>query len=440
MQELFDQLCRALFAGLEPGEQLSLSLHGETSQFTRFNAARIRQTGLVDDSALGLELITDQRRAKSSMSLLGDIDSDRQAAEAELKRLRDETRQLPADPYIVLPASEQHSRALHHGNLPPAQTAHDLLLPAMQGVDLAGLWASGRIYRGTANSLGSSHWFETDSFALDFSLISPAERMVKATFAGRHWQQQDYEKSIAAAIDKLRMLEQPTISLKPGRYRSYIASAGVADLLGMFSWNGLSELSMRTGESACLRMRNEGATLSPRFSLDEDFSQGLVPRFNDSAEVAPQRIELIRQGKLENCLVSSRTAREYGLESNFADEQESLRSTLMAPGDLDESEVLQALGTGVYLSNLHYLNWSDASHGRITGMTRYACFWVEDGEIRGPIENMRFDDSFYRFFGDNLEAVGSQLHVNPDVGTYGGRELRVTQCPGILLSSFALTL
>ena len=208
----------------------------------------------------------------------------------------------------------------------------------------------------------------------------------------------------------------------------------------MFSWNGLSELSMRTGESACLRMRNDGVTLSPRFTLAEDFSRGMVPRFNDSAEVAPQRIELIRAGKLENCLVSSRTAREYGLESNFADEQEYLRSTLMAPGDLHESEVLQALGTGVYLSNLHYLNWSDASLGRITGMTRYACFWVEDGEIQGPIENMRFDDSFYRFFGDNLEAVGSKLQVNPDIGTYGGRALRVTQCPGILLSSFALTL
>ena len=32
--------------------------------------------------------------------------------------------------------------------------------------------------------------------------------------------------------------------------------------------------------------------------------------------------------------------------------------------------------------NLHYLNWSDNIGGRITGMTRYACFWVENGEIK----------------------------------------------------------
>ncbi len=78
--------------------------------------------------------------------------------------------------------------------------------------------------------------------------------------------------------------------------------------------------------------------------------------------------------------------------------------------------------------------------GGITGMTRYACFWVEDGEIKAPIENMRFDDSIYRFLGDNLEAVTPTAQVNPEVGTYDGREFSATTCPGILLKSFALTL
>ncbi len=112
----------------------------------------------------------------------------------------------------------------------------------------------------------------------------------------------------------------------------------------------------------------------------------------------------------------------------------------MATGDLPEADVLKALDTGVYLSNLHYLNWSDVAGGRITGMTRYACFWVEKGEIVGPIANMRFDDSFYHFFGEQLEAVTEEARVNPEVGSYGGRSLGATVCPGILLSEFALTL
>ena len=92
------------------------------------------------------------------------------------------------------------------------------------------------------------------------------------------------------------------------------------------------------------------------------------------------------------------------------------------------------------LSNLHYLNWSDQLGGRVTGMTRYACFWVENGKIVSPIEDMRFDDTIYNFFGDNLESVTDTARLNPSVGTYCGRNLGGVQCPGIILSSFELTL
>lgn len=440
IEQQFNELSDGLFNVLLPDEHLSLSLNAESSQFTRINGAKIRQTGQVDDASIALELTRHGRRCSSCMTLSGDIDTDREALANELNRLRDEVMQLPEDPFIVLPVGGQNSHTEQHGHLLPTEQSAEKLLPPMQGVDLSGIWASGRIYRGNANSAGSRHWFATDSFALDYSLVNADEKMVKATYAGAKWDQADYELFLASSIDQLKVMDRPSVRIKPGHYRTYIASAGVSDLLGMFSWNGLSELSMQTGESAFCRMRQESLTLSPLFSVAEDFSSGLVPRFNDNAEVSPQRVELINAGALKNCLVSSRTAKEYGVESNFASEGEWLRSPVMATGGLDEADVLQALGTGVYLSNLHYLNWSDTPGGRITGMTRYACFWVENGEIVGPIENMRFDDSLYHFFGDKLEAVSSQSKMNPDVGTYGGRSLGVTECPGILLSEFALTL
>ena len=112
----------------------------------------------------------------------------------------------------------------------------------------------------------------------------------------------------------------------------------------------------------------------------------------------------------------------------------------MSSGKINENDVLKNIEKGVYLSNLHYLNWSDRIGGRITGMTRYACFWVEDGEIVAPIENMRFDDTIYNIFGQNLEESTDKLHLVPNVGTYDGRNLGGTYCPGIILSSFALTL
>ena len=141
-----------------------------------------------------------------------------------------------------------------------------------------------------------------------------------------------------------------------------------------------------------------------------------------------------------NTLVSSRTAAEYKQTTNYAETGEFLRSPKMEAGSLQQEDVLKALDTGLYLSNIHYLNWSDQLGGRVTGMTRYACFWVEDGQIVSPIEDMRFDDTVYNFFGKSLEHVGKDTEFIPNTSTYGNREIGGTICPGILANSFALTL
>ena len=73
-------------------------------------------------------------------------------------------------------------------------------------------------------------------------------------------------------------------------------------------------------------------------------------------------------------------------------------------------------------------------------MTRYSCFWVENGEIVAPINDMRFDDSIYNFFGENMEDATNKSQFNPDIGTYDGRGFGGTFCPGVLLRSFELTL
>ena len=440
MEQLFNQLSGTLLNNLRTGEHLKVTIGGENSQFVRFSQSKVRQSGLVDDANLSLILIKDGRTCSGSFTLTGNITTDEETAMAELNRLRDEVGSLPKDPFVVMPDDTGSSREEHEGNLINHESAVSALSPAMQGVDLAGIWASGRIFTGNANSAGQKHWFATDTFSLDYSLITPDERMVKGTFAGSNWNQADYEKNMASSITKLRMMEKPGKKIKPGAYRTYIAPAGVADFVGMFSWGGVGEASIQQGDSSLCKMRQNGIKMSPCFTLSEDFTSGIVPRFNSNGELATEKLDLILAGSLKNTLVSTRTAKEYGVQSNYAGEGESLRSPVLSPGDLNEDEVVQKIDTGIYLSNLHYLNWSDRPGGRITGMTRYACFWIENGEVIAPIENMRFDDSIYNFFGENLEAVTDKAYLHPAVQTYDGRELGGVSCPGILLKSFELTL
>ena len=440
MEQLFNQLSETLLNNLQNGEDLKLTIGGENSQFVRFSQSKVRQSGLVDDANLSIVLINNERTCSGSFTLTGNITADEETAMEELNRLRDEVGTLPKDPFVVMPEDTGSSREEYNGSLMNHETAVSALSPAMQGVDLAGIWASGRIFTGNANSAGQKHWFATDTFSLDYSLITPDERMVKGTFAGSHWDQSKYENNMAKSIAKLRMMEKPGKKIKPGVYRTYIAPAGVADIVGMFSWGGVGEASIQQGDSSLCKMRQNNVKMSPCFTLSEDFTSGIVPRFNSNGELAPEKLDLILAGSLQNTLVSSRTAKEYGVQSNFAGEGESLRSPVLSPGDLNEDEVVQKIDNGIYLSNLHYLNWSDRPGGRITGMTRYACFWVENGEVIAPIENMRFDDSIYNFFGENLEAVTDKAHLHPAVETYDGREMGGVSCPGILLKSFELTL
>ncbi len=411
MEQLFNQLSEILLNNLQNGEDLKLTIGGENSQFIRFNQSKVRQSGLVDDASLSIVLIQDERTCSGSFTLTGNITADEETAMEELNRLRDEVGTLPKDPFVVMPEDTGSSREEYNGSLLNEEEAVSALSPAMQGVDLAGIWASGRIFTGNANSAGQKHWFATDTFSLDYSLITPDERMVKGTFAGSHWDQSKYENNMAKSIAKLRMMEKPGKKIKPGVYRTYIAPAGVADIVGMFSWGGVGEASIQQGDSSLCKMRQNNVKMSPCFTLSEDFTSGIVPRFNSNGELAPEKLDLILAGSLQNTLVSSRTAKEYGVQSNFAGEGESLRSPVLSPGDLNEDDVVQKIDNGIYLSNLHYLNWSDRPGGRITGMTRYACFWVENGEVIAPIENMRFDDSIYNFFGENLEAVTDKANA-----------------------------
>jgi predicted Zn-dependent protease len=102
--------------------------------------------------------------------------------------------------------------------------------------------------------------------------------------------------------------------------------------------------------------------------------------------------------------------------------------------------VLAALDTGLYVSNLWYLNFSDKPAGRMTGMTRFATFWVEHGKIVAPVTPLRFDDTIYRMLGDELESLTRSRELLLSTSTYDERSTASSHLPGALLGSLRFTL
>ncbi|WP_204138940.1 TldD/PmbA family protein [Halomicronema sp. CCY15110] len=439
-ENTFNQLMDALMPQLVEGEAVTVTLVAEESEFTRFNQAKVRQTGSIENGSMSVTLLADGRSTTESITFTGEKAADWPLLMTALHTLRDELPQLPEDPYIVLPAGDDHSREVYDGELLEMAAIAPTLLPKMAGLDAVGLYAGGRCVRAYADSAGQRHWFATATFTLDYSLFTESGQAVKGTYAGRTWDDAAYTENLAAAQTLLGQMAQPPKQLERGQYRTYFAPAAVADLMSMLSWGGIGEASIRRGGSALGPLQRGEKTLSDKLHLLEDFSQGQVPRFNQYGELAPLTMPLIDGGQLQNTLVSARTAKEYGIPSTFAEGGEYLRSPTLTPGTLAESDILAALDTGLYVSNLHYLNWSDRPNGRITGMTRYACFWVENGKIIAPIEDLRFDESLYNFWGANLIDLTQETQFIPEVGSYGFRDLGGTLVPGMLVNNFAYTL
>jgi predicted Zn-dependent protease len=183
-----------------------------------------------------------------------------------------------------------------------------------------------------------------------------------------------------------------------------------------------------------------GQRLDPRIDLAEDIAAGVAPAFQAEGFTRPARVPLIEAGALVGSLVSPRTAREFGLEANGASDDETPEALAMAGGELPMHDAQDALDTGLAIGNLWYLNYSDRSACRMTGMTRFATFWVENGRIVAPVEVLRFDDTLYRIFGAKLLALTAETELLLESETYGGRELKSQTLPGALVSELTFTL
>jgi len=444
-KDIFQTICSQVFDSLKENEQLTVYLEGENSQYFRFNDSKLRQSGIIEDYAVTISLFSGKKSLQSSTTLSSDIKSSVSNLTNEINTLRDPLSLIPENDFTCFPDPFESLDIVKSGQLPKREEILEALMDTISSDNLTGVWTSGKIFRACSTSEGTNHWFEKDSFIFDFSLIDAQENMVKVLFPGSNWDKSKFVAAFHEASEKLKLMNKPKMELKPGKYRVWFEPNAVADFVDMFNWNGVSESSFRNGSSCLLKLRNSDTRLSNLFSLNESFSSLSTAPFNSRGEVS-EDVAIIQNGILSNTLVNAKTALEYKISSNFAEEPNSwgmgeyMRSPHMEAGDIDNEERLEKLGTGIFISNIHYLNWSDTLGGRITGLTRYACYWVEDGKLVAPIKTMRFDDSFYNFFGSNLEGVGKEVLARPVIETYDGRNPGETTCPGILVKDFELTL
>ncbi|TMM35805.1 metallopeptidase TldD-related protein, partial [Colwellia ponticola] len=147
------------------------------------------------------------------------------------------------------------------------------------------------------------------------------------------------------------------------------------EIISIITWGGFSAQAIASKGSSLQRLYAGEQSLSPLVTVKEHITDSLSQAF--SSEGYPRSdVTLINAGQADGQLVNSRSAAEYGLSANGASGDESPSALQIAAGNLAQAEILKQLGTGLYISNLWYLNYSDLPAARLTGMTRFATFWV----------------------------------------------------------------
>jgi predicted Zn-dependent protease len=213
------------------------------------------------------------------------------------------------------------------------------------------------------------------------------------------------------------------------------------ELIQLLSFYGAFGIrAHETRQTPLLKMIAGDATLSPHLTIIEDTAGGVAPNFQAAGFIRPDTVPLVVDGHYADTLVSPRSAQEFEVPTNGASNGEFPESLAITVGTLPTHSVSETLDTGLFVGNLWYTNFSDRAACRTTGMTRFATFWVEGGEIVAPVSVLRFDDTAFHLFGEHLEGLTDEREVLLDSSTYVERSTMSNRLPGAIVSAMRFVL
>jgi predicted Zn-dependent protease len=258
-----------------------------------------------------------------------------------------------------------------------------------------------------ANSAGLSGYFEFTRGSFDCTARTPDG--TGSGWAGSHsnrWSDLDVPTYAATAIEKAIQARAPH-RLEPGRYTVVLEPAAVAELLGPLV-ESLQLRSAQEGRSFFSRPGGEtpvGETLWPSaITLRSNPADVALPVAPWSSESLPlSAATWIDQGKLERLSISRYWAKQKNLVP-----VPYPRVFELVGGDETSAQLVAGVKRGVLITRFWYLNYLDPNTLLSTGLTRDGTFLIENGEIAGPVNNFRFNESPHVML-KNCDGLGKSV-------------------------------
>ncbi len=313
-----------------------------------------------------------------------------------------------------------------------------LSLVKEKGFSASGAFSHGEVELIVVNSLGVEAYQKFSDLFLHL-IVQNGKGSGYASFISRDLDQLQIESLVKTAVTKAQ--GGSPVQVEPGEYEVILEPEAVRELMVFLGYLGFHALAVQEGRSFFCnefgkKMVHEKVTIYDD-GLDP---QGLQVPF-DFEGVPKQKVIFFEGGVAKNVTYDSLTAGKEGRESTGHGlippntEGPIPINLFMQGGDSHLEEMIRSVRRGIYVTRFHYTNVVEPMKTVITGMTRDGTFWIEEGEIKNPVKNLRFTESVLKALS-RVKAVSQGRKICSSGSVYGRRFINGTVAPAIQVDGF----
>ncbi|AWV07890.1 TldD/PmbA family protein [Marilutibacter maris] len=420
---------------LSKADECSATLAGATEGNIRFALNSVSTSGLVDDVELAVQVAFGKRVGIATINEFDDASLERVVRRAEdLARLAPENPEfMPAigkQQYKPSPTWSESTAAITPEFR--AGVAADSIGPCRED-DLvaAGFLVDSRRFVAFANSNGNFGYQKGTGF--NYTCTVRTEDGQGSGWVGRSVRDAsefDADRDVRVAMRKASASAKAR-ALEPGKYTVILEPAAVAGLVS-FMMNFFDARSADEGRSF-LSKQGGGNKLGeqvydPRVNIIADPWDADAPVMPWDDEGMPrERMPIIENGKVVALNYSRYWAKEKGKRAVGQP-----GNLLMAGGDKSTAELIAGTDRGILVTRTWYIRMVDPQTVLLTGLTRDGTFYIENGQIKYPVKNFRFNESPVIML-NNIDELGRPVRVAGDESSL------VMMLPPMKLRDFTFT-
>ena len=259
------------------------------------------------------------------------------------------------------------------------------------------------------------------------------EVTVLESFGGENFDTFDLDLFIKNLMMKVKAADKKIIDVEPGEYEVILAPRCIGEYFDYLE-GSMSAASLDAGRSFFEGKLNKQVFPSTISLVDDPTEPGMIRRSYNYEGHVYKKVVLIENGVFRNFLVNNYYSHKLRMKKTGG----IGASLVMKPGEKSLEEMISGIKYGLYISNLHYMNFINQKETSLTGLTRDGTFLIENGEITSVVNNLRFTEKISDIL-NSITEIENKTYVVPMSSNYGNFNIYTMKMPHVKVKKFKIS-